>query len=265
VDLRALLLTLFALASCAGGSPPAPVYGPPLPPAPIVTPRPGSPVLVADWTSPLGAAMGCGTLGHQSPFECVLPPSAKWGVIPGMDDCVSPEPTRCFQPAGGWLGFTAPGGMALVSATTLDRARPMSLRGVVRIDRIDCSPGVAYAGIVDYGGGDDDGDPTGNYRALYISCFAGDTKVRLWLYEGGAPAWAGPIWDFDFRDGQAHELGIDWFPGDRVDYLLDGAVVFTEGQSFGHSPLTLNHDPHPALWFGSAAGAIGRFDATGGP
>lgn len=226
--------------------------------------------MVADWTPPLGIALRCGGPGLASPFKCDLPPGAKWGVSPqegnGGIDCVKPLPNVCFHidPLG--LGFHAAEngqpGMALVSALTLDRTKPMSVRMVVRVDSLNCDSGVAYVGPVLYGGGVDDGDPTGRYRALYISCFAGDLKVRLCLY---SPTYATPIWDFDFVDGQPHELGLDWYPGDHVDYWLDGAIVFTEGLSFGHDPLDVPTDPHPAIWMGGARGSIGRFDVYAGP
>lgn len=244
-------LGFFLLAACGGGpaSSPTTTYTPP--PAPIA--RPGAPVLTADWTPPLAATALCG----GSPFACAGPADAKWGLL-------QPSDLAHFSPAPGALGYaTAPfAGMALVSTTTLDRTKPMSLRLTVRADSLDCDSGVAYVGGVLYGGGVDDGDPTGRYRAEYISCFAGDKKARLWLY---SPTYAGPIWDFDFRDGQEHELGLDWYPGDHVDNLLDGVVVFTEGKGFGHDPLDVPHDPHPALWFGSSTGAIGRFDVYAGP
>jgi hypothetical protein len=254
-----IALSLF-LAACSSGPSPFSIPMPPPIVAPAPVPRPGSLIMTADWTAPLGAAEQC----TGSPFTCTLPPGARWGLLPASDGAVDPQPNAYFPSIGnGWLGFKTPEGrgFALISPTTLDRTKPMSIRAQVRVDSADCNSGVAYAGPVVYGGGVDDGDPTGRYRAEYISCFAGDTKVRLWLY---SPTYAGPIWDFNFADGQVHGLRIDWYPGDHVDYFLDDQIVFTEGQSFGHDPLDVPHDPHPALWFGASAGAVGQFDVYGG-
>jgi hypothetical protein len=181
-------------------------------------------------------------------------------LLAGCGD--DPEPNICFQTsAPGWLAYHTDSfsGMALVGAQTLDRTQPISLRAVIKVDTLDCNAGVAYVGPVIYGGGVDDGDPTGNYRAEYISCFGGDEGPKLWLYES---IWAGPMpgGPFAIEVGSTHELEIDWYPGDRVDYRLDRQIVFTETANFGHAPLTLQHDPHPALWFGSSTGAIGQFD-----
>lgn len=256
------LLLLFAVAACGGGGGPAaaPYVAPPVivqaaPDAPTVpaapippAASPPQPVVTADWTVPLSAAAGCG----GSPFACTLPPGTTWGLL-------QPGDVSQFTIQAGALGFSDPTtGMALINAQTLDRTRVLYLREFVRVDQINCDQGVGYVGGVHYGGGADDGDPRGRYRALYISCFAGDTKVRLWLY---SPTYAGPIWDYDFRDGQVHQLGIDWYPGDHVNYWLDGAVVFTEGKSFGHDPLDIPANPHPSMWFGSVVGAVLSFEA----
>jgi hypothetical protein len=273
------ILPLLLLAGCGDSRAPQvnppPVSAPPSLPAPSSPPappaRPGSLAFSTDWSAPVGIALRCGGAGLLSPFGCDLPIGANWGVLPapgnGGVDCVDPEPNICFQTsAPGWLAYHTDSfsGMALVGAQTLDRTQPISLRAVIKVDTLDCNAGVAYVGPVIYGGGVDDGDPTGNYRAEYISCFGGDEGPKLWLYES---IWAGPMpgGPFAIEVGSTHELEIDWYPGDRVDYRLDRQIVFTETANFGHAPLTLQHDPHPALWFGSSTGAIGQFDIYVGP
>jgi hypothetical protein len=227
--------------------------------------------MVADWTAPVAIALKCGGPGLQSPFACDLPPDAKWGVLPfdgvGGTDCVEPQPNTCFQPADGWLGFTSPPatGMALISATRLDHTKPMSLEAEVRVDTIDCT-NIAYAGIVDYDGGHDDGDERGSYWAEYISCFPGDPEVKVWVYTGGGTPYAAAL-PVPVSLGEIHTLRIDWYPGERVLYWLDGKIILTIDAAWvaAHGgALDLESDPRPAWWAGSVTGSIGRFTAWGG-
>lgn len=251
-------LALLALEACSsGGSPP---YNPPPPITPI-TPRPGVTVLDADWSN-LNIGLGCG----GSPFGCAaLPPDKNWSaLLPGASggrDCSLPLPNNCYQPANGLLGFTsATDGMALISAVALDPTQPMSIEVELRIDTIDCTQ-VSYAGGVLYGGGADDLDPTGNYKAWYISCFGGDPVVKLWLY---TPVWAGAVYVPAFVLGQTYTLGIDWYPGDHVDYRFNRAIVYTENAANTHGSLAATNPPHPALWTGGVTGEAGALTANSG-
>jgi len=252
---QALAILALTLAGCAaGGSNP--------PPQPVQPGPPPVPTFSADWTAPLGIALRCGGPGLLTPFGCDLPEGAKWGVLPqegnGGMDCVDPQPNVCFQPHDGVLGFHAGApGMALVSARTLDGSKPISVKAVVTVEN-DCRD-VSYAGPVIYGGGVDDGDPTGTYAAAYISCAGPSDPVKVWIYR---PTLASPI-SGPVNLGP-HTLRIDYVPSRGFVISLDGAVILDH--ELGSDPLTFPNDPRPAMWFGNATGAVGRFDVfTGGP
>ena len=218
--------------------------------------------MAADWTAPLHVALRCGGPGLLSPFGCDLPADALWGVLPqegnGGMACVDPQPNVCFQPSGGVLNFHAGRpGMALVSARTFDRDHPISVEAVVDVTN-DCSD-LSYAGPVIYGGGVDDGDPTGTYASAYISCGGPGDPPRLWLYR---PTLATPVTG-PLAPGP-HAVGIYYRPGYGFDIGLDGAIVQSEAR-LGGDALTFPRDPHAALWFGGAQGSVGRFDVYTAP
>lgn len=238
-----------AISACGGGG------GEPLPPITPIPPAapapPGDPITTGDFSAPLAASGGCG----GSPFVCNVEPGAQWGLLQASD-------ITHFTAKGIQLDFaTDPNaGMALISTkAVLDPARVMGVRETVRIDSLNCGS-VAYTGPVIYAGGVDDGDPTGRYRALYISCFPGDPRVQLWMY---SPTWAGPVpgGPFLVAMGSTHTLGIDWYSGDRVVYTLDELPVWTEDQNFGHDPLTMPRPGYPSMWYGSAKGSVLKFEA----
>lgn len=252
------LILALALASCGGGSPPLPT--------PTPAPRPGNLVLSASWTAPMGVSLKCGGEGLSDPFGCQLAPSALWGVPPALGnwgyDCVDPEPNVCFQPSGGVLGYSfVNSAIGLVSASTVPKGGTTSIETVITAT-YDCSQ-VAYAGPVIYDGEGAAGDPDGNYRALYLSCPGDGGDVHLWLYSPTKAAALGP---WTFAQGSAHDLRIDFVPGVSFTYFIDGSVVFTETPfSFSGDAMTFTQDPHPALWFGSSVGKVGRFDVYAGP
>ncbi len=215
----------------------------------------------ADWTPPLHIELRCGGPGLLTPFVCDLPPDAVWGVLPQADGggsgCIDPQPNVCFQPENGILRFhSGDPGMALVSARTFDGSQPISVEAVVNVTN-DCS-GISYMGPVIYGGGVDDGDPTGTYAAAYISCTAPGDPVKVWIYR---PTLATPI-SSPVSPGP-HTLRIDYTPGQGFVILLDGTVI--HDHELGSDPLTFPHDPHAALWFGAADGYVARFDVFTGP
>ncbi len=150
------LIVGLALAACGSSGPPTP----PIQPIPPAAPRPGSPVVIANWASPLSASGTCG----GSPFACDLPAGVQWGLLQATD-------LSRFSPTGTALNWaTDPlSGMALISATRLDPTQPMSVEVVARIDSLNCSASVSYHGGVIYDGGKDDGDPFGNYVYLVLS------------------------------------------------------------------------------------------------
>lgn len=257
---RLLILLALLLAGCAG-TPPAPTQ----PPISTPQPRPGVLAFSADWTPPLGIALRCGGPGLLSPFGCDLPPDAKWGVLPqdgnGGIGCIDPQPNVCFQASGGILSFHAGRpGMALISTDTLDPSRPISVEAVVTVTN-DCSD-VSFMGPVIYGGGVDDGDPTGTYVAAYISCTAPADPPKLWIYR---PTYAGPVNSVPVAPG-AHAVRIDYRPGESMTLLLDGypQLVVTAG-SLSDDAMTFPNPPHAALWFGQVQGYVGRFDVFAGP
>lgn len=256
--MRLVLALALLLAGCAGGGAGLPPGGAAPPPAPID--RPGVLAFAADWTPPLHAAMRCGGPGLLSPFACDLPADAVWGVLPqaggGGMGCVDPQPNECFQPADGVLNFhSGRPGMALVSARTFDGGKPISVEAVVNVTN-DCSD-VSFMGPVIYGGGVDDGDPTGTYIAAYISCTAPSDPVKLWIYR---PTYAGPVNSIPVPPG-THAVRIDYIPGQSFTILLNRVVqlVITPG-SLSNDALLFPHDPHAALWFGGVDGHVGRFD-----
>lgn len=253
--LVAALLVALTVAACGGGGgTPAPSFGPPPPPAASV-PEPGPLALDADLSSPLGPVAICG----GSPFACQGPPGAVWGMLQASD-------AAKFSTSADGLGFaTGSGvGMAIGSTSTVSRSAPLSVRAVVRVDSLDDCHTLAYLGPVAYGGGVDDGDPTGRYRAEYLSCLPGDPTVRVWLY---SPTYAGVMPGSPAVALGVHTLREDWYPGDHVDYFLDdeSRPLFTEDASFGHDPLGAPHDLHPFVWIGSAAGAVLSLRAYGAP
>lgn len=265
---RLFFAALLLLAGCAaGGSNPPPLPGPPFPSA---VPRPGTLAFAADWTKqPLGVALRCGGPGLDYPFGCILPPGAEWGVLPdevtGGSDCIDPQPSACLQPSGGLLGYHGPSpGRALISALTLPRDHAMSVEVVVTATN-DCSKPVAYAGPVLYDGeGAGEGVP-GKYYALYLACWtlAGDTATYASVYSG---MYADKVSQIVYAPGSTHALRIDFYPGDRVEYYADGALVYTEtAGSLTPGPVAFEHDPHPALWFGASSGRFGRFDVFTAP
>jgi hypothetical protein len=150
--------------------------------------------------------------------------------------------------------------MALVSASSVPRDKPISVETVVTLNSMDCSRPVAFVGPAIYGGGIDDGDPTGNYRALYLSCGSG-SQIQLYLY---SPRLALSISAAIFQVGVPYALRIDWVPGLSATAYLNGVAVYGDDGS-GPDTLMLNHDPHPALWFGVTTGEIGRFDVYTAP
>lgn len=240
----ALLLGLgLTAAGCSGGGS-LPLPSPP-PPGPVV--HPGTELALPPF-SPLDASAIC----SGSPFGCSG--GSAWGLLQASD-------LAKFTP-GPILGFnTGPNaGMALVAVATLARSAPLSLEETVRLDSLACPSTVSYQGPVAYGGGVDDGDPSGRYRAEYISCFPGDQTVRVWLY---SPTYAAPLPGSPVVSLGLHTLRLDWYPGDHVDYWLDGQLLFTENEAFAHDPLDAPHDLHPALWFGGASGAVISFRAWG--
>lgn len=259
-------LTLCVLAAC--GSTPSPPI--PAPPAPL--PRPGTLAYTADFTAPMGIALGCGGGGYGSgdPFSCDLPASANWGVLnQPQAACPDPTPNKCFQPAGGVMGFTTlpDAGMALISAQTAPKDAPISVEEVVTAT-LNCSPGVSvsYVGPVLYDGEGVGEGMNGKYYALYLSCWApaGDLQVRASAYSGlhGGPA-VGPT---TYAPGSTHALRIDYYPGDKVVYSVDEVPVLTEtAGSLTPGPIAFAHDPHPAMWFGGVVGSVSRFDWFTGP
>jgi len=249
---EAIILTALLLAGCAAGGsnpPPQPAQsGPP--------PVPRTPAFSADWLPPLGIALRCGGPGLLTPFECDLPPDAVWGVLPqegnGGMACVDPQPNVCFQPENGVLRFHAGApGMALVLGRTFDGTKPITVEAVLDVTN-DCSD-VSYAGPVIYGGGVDDGDPTGTYAAAYISCTAPTDPPKVWIYR---PTLASPI-SSPVSPG-THTLSIEYTPGHPFIIRLDGAVILDK--ELGSDPLTFPNNPHPALWMGAAQGTVSKFD-----
>jgi hypothetical protein len=249
---RFLILLALLLAGCASD---APISNPP--PPVHMAPRPGAQVFAADWTPPLGALGPCDP--SSSPFTCDhLPEGSKWGVLAqegnGGLGCIDPQPNVCFQPVDGILNFhSGSPGMALLSAQTFDRNQPMSIEAVVSVTN-DCRD-VSFMGPVIYGGGVDDGDPTGTYAAAYISCTSPSDPPKLWLYRPtiATPTHSGPV------SPGPHTVRIDYRPGYGFDLLLDGVVVQPE-EHLSNDPVTFPHDPHAALWFGLVDGNVGRFD-----
>lgn len=242
------VLAILFLAACASDGPTVPVT--PIPPA---APPPGNLVLNASWPAPFNASEAC----YGSPFECHVPPGTEWGLLQQKD-------LDHFFPEENTLGFSTDpdGGMALINTLLLDRTQPVSVEETIQVNSLNCSQSVSYAGVVPYGGGRDDGDPTGRYRAEYISCFPGDQRVQVWVY---SPTWAGPIpgGPFLVTLGQPHKLRIDWYPGEKVVYWLDDRIIWVEGSSFGHDPLDIPHNLYPAMWFGSTTGTVLSFRAYG--
>lgn len=262
--LGAVGIALVLLAGCAETPSKPPASAPPAT-APY-NPRPGNQAFAATWASPLGAALVCGGPGLSNPFGCALPAGAAWGVLPqdgnGGKACVDPEPNVCFQPSGGILGFHAVApGMALISSQSFARDRTMSIEAVVTVT-LDCRD-VAYMGPVLYDGEGAADNPAGNYRAEYVSCPGGGDAPKVWVY---GPTYAGPINSIRIEPGSTHALRMDWVPGVSITYLVDGVPQLTETPgSLSADPLTFAQDPHPALWFGLAAGSVGRFDVYTGP
>lgn len=254
--------TLALLSACSGGTP-----LPPPGPLPAPTPRPGVAAFSADWTAPLGAALVCGGPGHADPFECALPPGAKWGVLlqdgNGGIGCVDPQPTVCFNLTSGQLGFHAvTPGMALISAQTLQNSGTISIRAVVTATN-DCNTtnDVSFVGPVIYNGEGAQYDTDGGYRAFYLTCWD-NGPITANLY---SPTHAAAVSQVHYMPGSTHSLRIDWRLGVSAVYLVDDVPVFTEYPGFSADSLSLSRPPRPALWFGNVSGAVGQFDVYQAP
>lgn len=250
----AAILLCLTVAACGSSPTPQPYTQPP--PVSAPTPAPTGTVVTADWTVPINAAEQC----TGSPFTCAVPPGTTWGLLPQTN------PTW-FSVSNGALNYqTDPiNGFALVNTTRLDHTKPMFLRETVVPAQLNCNGGVSYVGGVLYDGGHDDLDAHGSYWAIYISCFGGDQSVRLWVYTGGGTPYAGLVpGPINVQVGAPHNLGIDWYPGDHVDYWFDGVKVLTIDAAFvaAHGgSLDLESDPHPSMWFGAGSGRVLSFSA----
>lgn len=266
VNLAPLINTSFRVAAAgalclmaACGSTPTPIATPTGPPVA----RPGTLAWSADWTtSPMGVALACGGPGLSDPFGCDLPPGARWGTLPqpgnGGQACVDPQPTVCFQPSGGALGFHAvTPGMALISSDTIPNTGTVSIRGVFTATN-DCNTttDVSFVGPVIYNGEGDNTDPTGGYLAVYLVCYQ-NSPITVNIY---GLSHTSPIPSAQYQPGSTHSLRIDWTYGVSAAFLVDDVAVWTDYANVGGvGPLTLSRPPHPSVWFGAAQGKAGDF------
>jgi hypothetical protein len=236
MDRRALLLIAgLALAAC-GGSPPAPVFGPPLPP-----PQ-GAPSFVAVFDAPTMHVAGY--CEQQTPVPCDVPEGTLWASFnrPGNAglDCADPNPNACYAVAGGVLTTRGDDlGFPLTTVQTFDPAKTVHVQ--MRTAARCATPG-CWAGIVIYDGED---DYAGEYwrdspKAGRLEVHAYRTRVEVPV---SAELWA---------EGSVHVFDLTWRPDGSITYAVDGVTRFTEtaASPLGPDSTILAHSPHVSIFSG---------------